>query len=392
MRKDRFALVCVCLGLATSACLPASTRKRDAAVVGGSDGGGTGGSVDAAVDTSMGGAGGADAAAPDRSPPDFGPPTPAANVQFNTLYDTVIKVRCSPCHVTMDPRAGGLDMGDATTALSSLSMGTTGCATAMPPNRVVPGKPDDSYVIKKLTGASGICGQRMPKGCVDPPDGGSEDAVTAQPDAAPDTGADADPPDAGRDGKLDGRADARDAAEPDASPDSGPPLACLSPDNFNAVKSWIQTGAKVGRVLVNDGSNAVNWSLQGNFQIGMMGVRPWTDYPNTYVVSVDPPLAGLIGKAWVKVMAASKNYVGGPQAVITLTAPADVYIVVDDRWGTPPAFVEGWTDTGANFAIFENAQRPSLPFSLYKKSVAAGDLPLPPIGSNRAYDFFVIVD
>jgi hypothetical protein len=394
MNKESLGLVCLCVGLA--ACLKATPPpvKEDAAV-----GGAGGGSNDGPMDT--GGSDGGDALVADRTPTDGPPPAAAANVYFASLYDSIFKVRCAPCHVTQMPRSGMFDLGDVTIALASLTTGTTGCASATPKERVVPGKPDDSYLIKKLTGAPGICGLRMPRGCVEAGDAGPPpDAAVvadASPDAAVDT-ADARVSSDGRadattaDARSDTQPDATPDASPDAPPDAGPPPVCLAPDSLDAIKAWILTGAKVGGLLVNDGANAPNWSLQGNLQVGPMGAHPWTDYAKTYVAAVDTPASGLVGKSWVRLPAASKNFKNSPQAVLTLRAPADIYLVVDDRWGPSLPWLAGWTDTTWNFTIWESDTRPALPFSLYKKSAPAGDLELPAIGANNAYDYFIVID
>ena len=77
----------------------------------------------------------------------------------------------------------------------------------------------------------------------------------------------------------------------------------------------------------------------------------------------------------------------------TLSALADVYLVVDDRFvpGGVAPWLSGWTDTGLNAVVFESATK-SWPFSLYKKSVPAGAVTVPAIGDNRAFDYFIIID
>jgi hypothetical protein len=94
-------------------------------------------------------------------------------------------------------------------------------------------------------------------------------------------------------------------------------------------------------------------------------------------------------------MAASKTYLGGPQATITLLSPADVYLVVDDRWAAAPVglgWLAGWTDTNLSFTVYENNTRPALPFSVYKQAAPAGNVTVPAIGANNAFDYFIIVD
>jgi hypothetical protein len=146
-------------------------------------------------------------------------------------------------------------------------------------------------------------------------------------------------------------------------------------------------------LTVHDAANASGWSAQASFQVGSTtGAHPWTDYPGTVVVAIDNAASALVGAEWVKVMSASKNYTAGPQATITLSGTYDVYLAVDDRWGSSPSWTSGWTDTGANLKVFESSSRPSLSFSLFKKAAQTGTVNLPAIGSNTNYDYFVIVN
>jgi hypothetical protein len=162
---------------------------------------------------------------------------------------------------------------------------------------------------------------------------------------------------------------------------------------------------KITSLVVHDTvtANKALWSLQTNFQIGMTGAHPWgdTNWVDTYVKSMDAGAGALLGKEWIRVSAESKKYDGGAQATITLAAASDVYIVVDDRWplvngGLP--WTAGWTKTALKMVIYESATRPSLAFTLYKKTGATGSLDLPKIGaylsppSYPAYNYFIVVD
>jgi hypothetical protein len=96
------------------------------------------------------------------------------------------------------------------------------------------------------------------------------------------------------------------------------------------------------------------------------------------------------------VAAESKKYTAGPQATITLAAATDIYLVVDDRWGSSPSWLSGFTNTGIHFQVQEvvaGVNKLVYQFTLYKKTAApAGTLDLPKIGANTAYDYFVIAD
>jgi hypothetical protein len=150
-------------------------------------------------------------------------------------------------------------------------------------------------------------------------------------------------------------------------------------------------------------ANKALWSLQANFQIGMSGAHPWGEalWVDTYVKSMDPGASVLLGKEWIHVSAESKKFNDGAQATLTLAAASDVYLIVDDRWplvaGILP-WTTGWTKTTIKVVIYESTTRPVLPFTLYKKSVAAGAVDLPKIGaylsppSYPAYNYFIVVD
>jgi hypothetical protein len=148
---------------------------------------------------------------------------------------------------------------------------------------------------------------------------------------------------------------------------------------------------KIAKLTVYDSANASSWSIQRNFQVGSNGAHPWVDYASSYISSIDSAANVLLGNEWVKLAAASKLYTGGPQAAITLAAQSDVYIMVDDRWGTTPSFTSGWTNTGWNMVIWETSTR-SFPFSIFRKTAQTGTVTFPSIGSNTTYDFFIVVD
>lgn len=401
--------IVACLGLVVGgACYePIKRAKRDGgplanggrggngSSLGGSGGGGRGGSggsggspsgVDAAVDRAADASQATDAM--------LGP-TPA----FVAVYDNVLRARCAPCHVTSMPRAAMLDLGDVMTAYTTLTTGLTTCATAMPRDLVVPGRPDDSYLVKKLSGAMGICGLRMPRGCVDdspPPDAGAG----GMGGTAGGTGDGS----AGAGGTAGAGADAAlppppvDMAPPSDGPaigDGPRPASCLAGDSLGMVRNWIMTLSKIRALMVHDTVYGAGWSIQGNFQIGPTGARPWIDWGNTYIVSVDPGLVNLIGKPWIRVAAESKRHLGGPQATISISAPAEVYLVVDDRWGVTTMmlpWLAGWNDTGLDMIVWESNSRPNLRFSVFRQSFPAGNLTVPPIGSTLAYNYFIIVE
>jgi hypothetical protein len=197
--RPRLSTAYVLLVLGAAGCSTSSTPAAPASA------GGAGGAGAAGV---VGGTGGGSA-----------PSGPSA--VFVGIYNDILSTKCAPCHVTLMPRLGMLDLGDVNSAFSNLTAGTTVCAGAVEKRRVVPGNPGESYLIKKLLGTQPMgCGQRMPRTpmrtvppfCVDPPA----------------TSADTSPPDAG----------ATDAAPQPA------PRACLPASDIARLDAWIQAGAR----------------------------------------------------------------------------------------------------------------------------------------------------
>jgi hypothetical protein len=152
--------------------------------------------------------------------------------------------------------------------------------------------------------------------------------------------------------------------------------------------------SKIAGLVVNDTANASSWAVKSNFQIGSAapGAHPWPDYASTYLSVWNSNLNALLGKEWIQTRSASKNYTGNAlQATISLAATANVYLVVDDRWGTSPSWLSGWTDTTFNVTVRE-AGSTNRTFSVWKKSNQSGSVGLPRIGSNSAFNYFAIVE
>lgn len=108
------------------------------------------------------------------------------------------------------------------------------------------------------------------------------------------------------------------------------------------------------------------WSLQENLQPGDL-----TYADRTYPFASVP--ADLQGAIWIRPAATSKSYTGEALAAFTITAEADVYIGLDVRTTPPPAWLSGWTATGATLSAYYNPD-PSQPivYTLYRKRFPAG--------------------
>lgn len=89
-------------------------------------------------------------------------PTPPA-VTLAQLQASIFTPRCSSCHTG---GGGGLPASMNLSSASETFAALVGVASAEQPavQRVQPGNPDASYLVRKLEGASGINGARMPLG------------------------------------------------------------------------------------------------------------------------------------------------------------------------------------------------------------------------------------
>jgi len=163
--------------------------------------------------------------------------------------------------------------------------------------------------------------------------------------------------------------------------------------NHKCVRS-VCAPLKIAGLTVHDtdATRAAGWSVQQNFQIGTGGAHPWIDYPDTYIASLDTAASFFLGNEWVRVDAQSKKYTGGPQATITLTGTADVYLLIDDRWGTNPSFLAGWSNAGFKIQVFEIPGNQTRPFSVFRKTGQTGSVTTPSIGLTTAFNYFIIVD
>lgn len=85
-------------------------------------------------------------------------PTPPPGVSLSTLQAQIFTPMCSGCH---PPNGGGLDLRSGQTYGSTVNVASSQQPSLM---RVKPGDPDNSYLMRKLAGVSGITGSRMPQG------------------------------------------------------------------------------------------------------------------------------------------------------------------------------------------------------------------------------------
>ena len=112
--------------------------------------------------------------------------------------------------------------------------------------------------------------------------------------------------------------------------------------------------ALITNLVVNDTSNAGNWSVRTNIQQGD------TQYGDrSYLLSSIPD--SIKGCDWIRTANNSKGYNGNPVAEFTVTENSYVYVALNDNI-TKPSWMSAWTDTGENIVNNESTLKT---FSLY---------------------------
>ncbi len=88
----------------------------------------------------------------------------AEGVSFASIQSSVFGPLCSGCHTgpTGGALPGGMDLSSAGDSYAALVGVPSIQVPAM--DRVEPGDPDNSYLIRKLEGGPGITGTQMPQG------------------------------------------------------------------------------------------------------------------------------------------------------------------------------------------------------------------------------------
>lgn len=99
---------------------------------------------------------------------DVAGPTPDLTPTFSSIQreifngtDATGRRACTSCHNAAGARfAAGLNLADGAAYAALVNTPSSVKAGAV---RVIPGDPDNSYLIQKIEGAPGIVGQRMPR-------------------------------------------------------------------------------------------------------------------------------------------------------------------------------------------------------------------------------------
>jgi hypothetical protein len=100
---------------------------------------------------------------------DFTGPTPALEVSFSSIQENIFNLTdsagragCINCHTNAGGRtpASGLNLATGFSYDALVNRASVGKVGAV---RVIPGDPDNSYLVQKIEGAPDIVGMRMPR-------------------------------------------------------------------------------------------------------------------------------------------------------------------------------------------------------------------------------------
>jgi hypothetical protein len=99
---------------------------------------------------------------PTPSPTPAPTPTPGGSAPtFTDVQSQILTPVCTTCHsANGQSPAAGLNLSAGAAWASLVNVGSSGKPGAI---RVIPGDPNNSYLVQKLEGAAGIVGLRMPR-------------------------------------------------------------------------------------------------------------------------------------------------------------------------------------------------------------------------------------
>jgi hypothetical protein len=107
------------------------------------------------------------AGACDESLSELAGPTPNLTPTFSSIQRDIFEARdasgraaCTECHNPTLARFNGLDLSAAVAHANLVNVASRGKPGAI---RVLPGDPENSYLVHKLEGRAGIVGERMPR-------------------------------------------------------------------------------------------------------------------------------------------------------------------------------------------------------------------------------------
>jgi glycosyl hydrolase family 28 len=140
-------------------------------------------------------------------------------------------------------------------------------------------------------------------------------------------------------------------------------------------------GLTISGLSVADTTNAADWSVQSNLQVGS------TQYGDrTFTVTAVP--SALVGKQWIRTANDSKGATNNPLVTFTVNQSATVAVAVDTRIAKPSWMGTSWTDTGTHLTNSESTPRS---FEVFTKTFVAGQVALGPNANTGSSMYMIIV-
>jgi hypothetical protein len=137
----------------------------------------------------------------------------------------------------------------------------------------------------------------------------------------------------------------------------------------------------ISNLHVFDTTNASNWSIQSNLQLGAQG---WGD--RTYTLPTIP--SALLGAQYIRPAMASKTSTQNPLVSFSISSQMTVYVAVDVRRGRP-TWMASWADTGTQIVDSESTPTHLEVFSM---TFAAGTVSLGPnVGTGSSYVQYLVI-
>ncbi len=131
----------------------------------------------------------------------------------------------------------------------------------------------------------------------------------------------------------------------------------------------IPDGEYISSLTVKDADNAADWSIQSNLQVGDI------TYGDRMFKFVQIPQS-LAGSEWIRTACDSKMY-SSEEASFTAKSDISVYVALDTRVTSIPAWLGSWIKTGESLST-DN----SVAYNLYKMDFSAGSSVV--LGTNGA--------
>ncbi|QNU66057.1 pectate lyase [Ruminiclostridium herbifermentans] len=131
----------------------------------------------------------------------------------------------------------------------------------------------------------------------------------------------------------------------------------------------ISEGEYIKSLLVNDSTNAADWSIQSNLQVGDL---VFGDRTVKFISMPD----FLIGSEWIRTACDSKMFTS-TEATFVPNIPITCYVGLDTRITSIPSWLSGWTNIGETF---DNDG--AVTFQIYMKSFPGGTIV--ELGTNGA--------